>query len=362
MTAAIDLATRLATEIRHGRRVALVVGPGVTADSVPGMADMADLADQFAAERIDNDDLTAALDAVRRTAGDRPLDRYVQYRRTFAEWVSPVEFDIVVQHAVLQAHLPRGDAPGRWERVGPQRGAQLEADLDGWSLPIGVEALGVLLATRPASFGHRILTTTFDPLLEIAIRRADGSARTVLPGRAVDPDPDGVDIVHLHGYWRPVDDTDAPGPLHDPERLPVDVLHGEIGPVDLVCVIGYDEPDATFTTALRAATGNGIIETVWATVDGNRLFPALERALRDPSTDPPAIPSPRRRARRHAPRRDQWPPDPPAAPGTRSWPRAPRPTNCSASSTTSTAGGWKAAPPAPRRPSCTGRSSSAHRH
>lgn len=95
------LVNRLVTAVRRGRRVALVLGPGITAGAVPGPAGMVDLADRFASERIENPDLAAALAQARAAHEGRPMAMYLAYRRAFAEWVSPSEFDIVLQHAVL---------------------------------------------------------------------------------------------------------------------------------------------------------------------------------------------------------------------------------------------------------------------
>jgi len=313
------LVNRLATAVQRGRRVAFVLGSGVTAEIVPGVSRMVDLADQFVSERIENPDLVAALGRVRETYADNPVDMYVAYKRTFTEWVSPVEFDIVVQHAVLQAHRPTANAPRRWERIGFQRGAQLEADLDSWEIPAGVEALGHLLASRPASFGHRVITTNFDPLIEIAIRRAGADARSLSLKRdgSIDSlvaDEHAVNVVHLHGFWRPTNETDDRSMLHDPEQLRADrpTLARELADMlrdDTICVIGYGGWEDAFTAALSGLTTSRDIDVLWAMhdaagqppgpsrtvyhrIDSNRLFPQLDQILRDrPAVGQPARPA-----------------------------------------------------------------------
>ncbi|GII21751.1 SIR2 family protein [Planosporangium mesophilum] len=319
MASEAGLVNRLATAVRRGRRVALVLGSGVTAQAVPGVAGMVDLADQFVSEGIQNPDLAAALARVRADHADAPVELYVAYRRTFTEWVSPVEFDIVVQQAVLRAHRSRdGGAPGRWERIGFQRGAQLEAELGSWQLPAGVRALGALLASRPASFGHRVLTTNFDPLIEIAVRLAGGQARSLSLKRdgsfdSLVADQGTVNVVHLHGYWRPTNEADDRAMLHDPEQLRADrpTLARELADLlrdETVCVVGYNGWDDAFTAALHRLTTGRDADVLWALhgespdgpvplprpadgslavpvyhgVDSNRLFPALERVLRAP--------------------------------------------------------------------------------
>jgi SIR2-like domain len=320
----MGLVHRLATAVQRGHRVALVLGSGLTAEVIPGVSRMLDLADEFVSESIANPDLVAALAQVRAAHPDQPVDRYAGYKRTFTEWVSPLEFDVVVQHAVLAAYRPRGESVGRWERLGFQRAAQLEADLDGWDLPAGVRALGALLATRSASFGHRVLTTNFDPLIEIAVRRAGGQAHSLSLKRdgsieALVADEHTVNVVHLHGYWRPTNETDDRSMLHDPEQLRAsrpnlarelaDILRDET-----ICVVGYGGWQDAFRTALAELTTSHDVDVLWAVhgegderpvladpalavtvyhgVDSNRLFPELERTLqaRMPVGPPPPPP------------------------------------------------------------------------
>lgn len=56
----------------------------------------------------------------------------------------------------------------------------LESDRDGWHLNPGLLSLGKLISIQPQIFGGAILTTNFDPLLEIAIRRAAGGLPALL--------------------------------------------------------------------------------------------------------------------------------------------------------------------------------------
>jgi hypothetical protein len=376
------LVNRLVTAVRRGRRVALVLGPGITAGAVPGPAGMVDLADRFASERIENPDLAAALAQARAAHEGRPMAMYLAYRRAFAEWVSPSEFDIVLQHAVLQALDPAGraDVPGRWQRVGYQRGSQLESDPAHWRLPPGVRALGRLLAARPANFGNRVLTTNVDPLIEVAVRHAGGRARSLLlgPDAALDPvdataDPAGdrivpagdeeagadeagvdkttideatVDVVHLHGYWRPVTESADRSPLPGPGRLGSDdpavtgdlarelgrALHGQVA-----CVIGYGGDDDALAGALHRLAADPELDLLWAVpgdgggapagvrgyrvVESDRLFEHLERELSQRPERPPAT---RRQASPQQGPPQQGPPQqgPPQQPGSQPPPAA----------------------------------------
>ncbi len=80
----------------------------------------------------------------------------------------------------------------------------LDSDYEGWVLPPGITALGGLLAGYPDRFGRSVLTTNFDPLLEVSISKSGGHFfRTVLhrDGDLTQTEGTGCHVIHLHGYW-----------------------------------------------------------------------------------------------------------------------------------------------------------------
>jgi hypothetical protein len=337
--ATADLVERLVRAVRRGEHVTLLVGSGVTTPAVPDVAGMLALADDYAAGRDDRGDLTQALEQAR-TASDDPRTVYVGYRRAFASWVSGNEFDVVAQEAVLQAYQPADrsrsalSTHGVWQRVDARLGERVERDLGAWRVPEGAAALGRLLAGRPAEFGNRLLTTNFDPLLEVAVRRAGGRATPLtLSEEGVAPPSvlaaDAVRVFHLHGYWRPVRPADRRGLLHDPEKLERNrrAHAGAIARLlrgDTICVVGYGGSDDVFLEALRyvghrvtvawalgaaddaaaARLGErlaGVLDphpepTVYRGVDSNELFPWLAERLGVPA-QPRSVRT--RRRRRH---------------------------------------------------------------
>ncbi|GGJ77005.1 hypothetical protein GCM10010123_03740 [Pilimelia anulata] len=334
---AAELVDHLTHAVRRGEHLTLLVGSGLSVPAVPGVPDMIALADDYAAGR-DDGELGRAL-AAAAAAGSAPGEVYRAYHAAFANWISGNEFDVVAQAAVLHAYQPAVRAHsalathGVWQRLDTRVGERLEADLDAWRVPEGVAALGRLLARRPAQFGNRLLTTNFDPLIEIAIRRAGGRASPLtLTDEGTAPTPllaaDAVRIFHLHGYWRPARPAERRGMLHDPHRLRgagpgqsaalARLLRG-----DTVCVIGYGGWDEAFLRALRQVGHR--VTVVWALydpdpaaadahrerlaatlaghrpplvftgVDANSLFPALADRLGVP--EQPRIPRTRRRFR-----------------------------------------------------------------
>ena len=78
----------------------------------------------------------------------------------------------------------------------------LDTDYEGWVLTHGLTALGGLLSGYPDRFGRCILTTNFDPLLEVAIGKTSGLYfRTVLhrDGNLGQTQGPGCHVIHLHG-------------------------------------------------------------------------------------------------------------------------------------------------------------------
>jgi hypothetical protein len=51
----------------------------------------------------------------------------------------------------------------------------MDSDIDAWTLSPGTESLGKIVTGYPDRFGKTALTTNFDPLIEVAIRRSSGS-------------------------------------------------------------------------------------------------------------------------------------------------------------------------------------------
>lgn len=124
--------------------------------------------------------------------------------------------NLVIRGAVLEALRPvKGETPKNPKDLSDEACKALERHLEGWFYSPGVAALGELLATRSSRFGT-VLTTNFDPLIGLAVKRAQGQAyRLVLhdDGSFEQAHADGTRIVHLHGYWYGADT------LHDPNQL-----------------------------------------------------------------------------------------------------------------------------------------------
>ncbi|GAA0726322.1 SIR2 family protein [Dactylosporangium roseum] len=336
MTPRMTLLDEIAEAIGRGEQITLILGAGMTMPAVPGLAGIVALAERYAAGLGDDGELTQALRQAREELDARaaPIEVYLAYRRVFTARRSPGEFDVIAQQAVLAGYRAPDLASsplathGIWQRVDLRLGERVENSLDWWELPAGVRAVGRLLAWRPDEFGNSVLTTNFDPMLEVAVRLTGRQALSVPVDAAGRPDrrPESegaVQVFHLHGFWRPVGEAARSPLLHDPApdaqasaaacRAIADLITG-----DRVVVVGYSGWDDVVTGALRAVREVRPVRVLWALqedggpsaalserlgdlaayypgVDGDELFTRLADRLQVPATAPRA--DPRRRVR-----------------------------------------------------------------
>ncbi|MFI5909607.1 SIR2 family protein [Dactylosporangium sp. NPDC051541] len=330
----LRLIDEVVSAIRHGGTVTLILGAGMTMPAVPGLDELVELADRYAAGLGDDGELTQSLRQARESLDPHalPIEIYLAYRRVFTARRSPGEFDVVAQQAVLAGYrtpdlsLSPLATHGIWQRVDLRLGERVENSLDWWELPAGVRAVGRLLAGRPDEFGNSILTTNFDPLFEVAVRQTGRQAVSVPvnPDGRPDRRPEGegaVQVFHLHGFWRPVSDEVRSPLLHDPApdadaSEPTSRALAELITGDVVVVVGYSGWDDTVAGALRAVAANRPVRVLWAVHDaapirlpdrlaglvefftdihGDDLFTGLADRLEIPAAGPRV--DPRRRVR-----------------------------------------------------------------
>ena len=126
----------------------------------------------------------------------------------------------IVRSAVWQA-LDTQNLPSQFRQILPREAdsaicSKLETVPKFWMLPQSVDIFGKLLVTCSDVFGDAVLTTNFDPLIEVSILRHGGKYyRTVLQedGNLGQTVAEGIHLVHLHGYWYGGDT------LHTPQQL-----------------------------------------------------------------------------------------------------------------------------------------------
>ena len=171
-----------------------------------------------------------------------------------------------------------------------------------------MESLGRLATDYANVFGHVILTTNFDPLIEVAIQKAGGThCRTTLysDGNLYQTRATGCHVIHLHGFWHGADTLHTPRQLNQPrphlkdslksllrDKLVVACAYGGWDDVLTECLMDvvrdlteYPEVlwafyprEASLSEPLRAQLGPGLDRgrvNLYHGIDCNEFFPLL---------------------------------------------------------------------------------------
>lgn len=188
----------------------------------------------------------------------------------------------IIKRAVSQTLIPTKES--NWGntilKLDDDQLRALDQDPKAWHLSPAVAALGGLVAKEPERFGKIVLTSNFDPLVELGITKAGGLAwRTSLSvdGSINQSTASGCQVIHIHGYWHGTDT------LHTNRQLLgnrptlkndlLTLLHNKI-----VVVVAYGGWPDIFTGALGGVVSNDNLfpEILWACY-GDR--PALSEHL-----------------------------------------------------------------------------------
>jgi hypothetical protein len=239
--------------------IAWVVGSGLSQQVVPGVRDMVNLV----AERWQRELRKSSQEFLSRLPSDGNIYQ-VAFKHLIGHCGSNVA-DEVVRDAVLRARRMESDRSRRALSGDPGECAALDRDLGGWRMTTGHLALGKLV--RHGNTKSIVLTTNFDPLIEVAIGLAGGRYAQVLLSRDGSLSAFGSDapiVVHLHGYWH------RGHTLHTPELLSANrpALKASLRRVledKLVVVLGYAGWDDVLTGVLTelAADVDSKIEIRW---------------------------------------------------------------------------------------------------
>ena len=134
----------------------------------------------------------------------------------------------------------------------PDTCKDIEGEVNAWVLPRAMDLFGNLLVAQPNTFGRSVLTTNFDPLIEVSISKQRGRFyKTVFhdDGNLEQTDSDGIHVIHLHGYWQGYDTLHTPQQLGQPRPQLGKSLARVVESSTLV-VIGYGGWDDMITQVL----------------------------------------------------------------------------------------------------------------
>ncbi|HYM77224.1 MAG TPA: SIR2 family protein [Candidatus Dormibacteraeota bacterium] len=240
---------------KHGREAVFLVGAPMSAPdspTAPGVPDAEGMIELIRSEFADEPSQLAVLNNVLNGARDRRYQQaflFLQGRR------GQKTANEIVRRAVLASRTPgSGFVGSNLSGFGDDEYRQMDLDVSGWSLRAGTDALGKLVARYPERFGRAVLTTNFDPLVEVAIRRHAGTcSRTVLhsDGNLAQTEVSGCHVIHLHGYWYGSDTLHTARQLGQ-SRPRLQASLAALLRNRLVVVCAYGGWDDTFTESLMS--------------------------------------------------------------------------------------------------------------
>jgi len=228
------------------RPVAFLVGSPLSLKDgvgVPGIAPMLDFVRDEVRERSSRalPQLESAL------SGKSGADAYQSAMKWLGINAGQDAVNDVIAKAVRQARKPGGGAmaPGT------------DGHPDDWNIPAGTAGLAELVAHGGEKFLGPVLTTNFDPLVSLAVRKSGGRAgRRVLTADgtlvgAAEDEPGICNVVHLHGFWRDSDTLHTQSQLTNPRpRLVKSLQRMLVAQRRTLIVAAYGGWDDVFTQAL----------------------------------------------------------------------------------------------------------------
>lgn len=265
----------------YAKPLVLMMGAGVSAGAVPGTAEMVHFFERSVSS--DPDDASDFMAAVRSLEPER---QYQAAARFLIERAGLPHLNRVVRGAVLRARSPRLPLElARQYLSDEQRLKKLEEDFAGWAVPQGLKAVGQIMRLVPPEVRGPVITTNFDPLIEISLR-ASGFEPYSLPvdddGSVAVPDSTAVvqPVVHLHGYWRLGDTLHTGAQLTAPRHKLLGSLR-QILSNSTCLIVGYGGWDDVLTSAILSIVREGgqrELEILWACHSSDARLGAVSSA------------------------------------------------------------------------------------
>lgn len=247
-----QLLTRLSEEIRAGRPLTFLCGSAISAapeaDQI-GVPTAGEMADQVLEQFGGGGDLLARL--ARLPHPQTAAARYQTAMQFVVGSYGQDKLNQLVRDAVLRARVVSFQG---------QRLEELDCSTEGWELPPAVSALGHIVAKHQSSFRAPLITTNFDPLMEVGIRRAGRPAVTLYltsDGRFDNLiAPEAAQVVHVHGYWIGSDTLHTPQQIEQARPQLRSCLRQLLSSTTLV-VLGYGGWTDVFTRTLVDTVSDG---------------------------------------------------------------------------------------------------------
>ncbi len=239
---------------KRGQEVVFLVGAALSAPSTagaPGVLSSAGLVELIREEFADDLEQQRFLDNDLAAAGQK---RYQAAFLFLQGLLGQAAANEIIKKAVMGAR--RMDASGRENDIDASKATEEElkiVDYDqNWVLNEGTQALARLIVQYPKRFGGTVLTTNFDPLIEVGIRQIGGDYyKTALhnDGNLGQTEARGCHVVHLHGYWHGSDTLHTVAQLQN-SRPHLKASLASLLRNKIIVVCGYGGWDDVFTDTL----------------------------------------------------------------------------------------------------------------
>jgi hypothetical protein len=269
------------------RPVAFLVGSPLSLRNgvgVPGVSAML----EFARDEVRDRGAFALSQYDAAVSGKTGADAYQAAMKWLGQNPGQDAVNDVIRKAVLQA---------RRQDAGPVTHGT-DGQPDEWNIPAGTTGLAELVARGEERFIGPILTTNFDPLLSLALRKSGRHAgRRVLTadgslGGAAEDDPGTCSVVHLHGFWRDSETLHTQAQLTNARpRLKFSLQRLLVAQQRTLIVAAYGGWDDVFTQALVELVNDeqAKLDVIWCFYESDpvvveqrygKLLHAMEPAIR----------------------------------------------------------------------------------
>ena len=240
------LLARVMHAAQNGERVTFLFGSALTAPGgtpgEPGVPDAHAMVEEVIRSFQGTDEFDALHTVLQQSNAQ---ERYQEAMKFILDCRGQDALNQLIRDSVIKARL---------SPLTPHLSVQeVELDTQGWHLRPAVAALGQLFLENPKTFSEPVLTSNFDPLIEVSIRKAGGIPAAIF--LAADGQfsnilaPGTSQVVHLHGYWRGSDTLHTPGQLTRNRPQLKGCLRGLLRETTLV-VMAYGGWSDVFTRTL----------------------------------------------------------------------------------------------------------------
>lgn len=196
-----------------------------------------------------------ALNRFEQAIAEEPDQRYQAAFRHLQRTGGQDVANKVIRRCTLRARIPSETFPQVHREIpgdNLELCSRIEDDLPGWHLPPAVEAFGQILASVPGNAHPIVLTSNFDPLVSVSVRRAGGQVVTTAlqcDGGFTAIGGKGTLVVHFHGDWFRSDTLHTEAQLSQDRPNLSAALRQLLGSRTLA-VFGYGGGDDIFTRSL----------------------------------------------------------------------------------------------------------------